>query len=196
MEGWNDLNAGIEPTLIERLLNKAKRLLVKAVITGVLYSLASCSAPRPNVNGHHYRSMLEREHQFSVRDSQGAEHIVEELTIREYKHYKKAGLKPVDAFAGSDFRVYTTPGGKVVVEDQHGYVLYPSLQVLQDVVNYAAEHPARQLMYNRNSFGDQFPMKADSLISSMLLDFKIDVTAKTDSEILRAVDKVLVKKRT
>ena len=74
--------------------------------------------------------------------------------------------------------------------------LSPSLEVFKDYVQSFPKDPARAMMYNLNRFDREFPKQVDSQVSTMLTDFGINTAGKSQTEILKALDRILVKIRT
>ena len=140
--------------------------------------------------------MLDTVHYFTVSDRKGSKHSVLNLTLDEFRGYEQQGINAINPFPDKDLLVYQTENGKIICREHDMAALFPSLEIFKDYVQSLPKNSARAMMYNKNPFGKEFPKQVDSLVSSMLTDFGISTAGKSQTEILKALDKIIVKKRT
>ena len=93
--------------------------------------------------------MLDNEKSFTVTDSKGEKHIVEKLSADDFNWFEQQGIKCNDNYLAKGINIYETNDGKVIVQESGNYALYPSLQVLDDILRNLPKNSTKAIMYNK-----------------------------------------------
>ncbi len=139
---------------------------------------------------------MKEEKSFFITDVKNARHEVFRITPEIVEKMKIEGKMSFcdSVYEKYNLNAFKLEDGKVIVQESNKYALYPSIDVLLDVLKgYTGPHK-KEFLDGRNPFGKNFPVEVDHIISKMLRDFGINLDM-SKRDILKKLDSVIVKNR-
>lgn len=162
-----------------------------------LYMIVSSCMEDSNVKSSKDVEIMKEEKSFFIKDSRNIRHEIFKVEAFEFEKMKLDGklifcdqvyqLHGLNAFALAD--------NKVIVQESDKFALYPSLEVLMDVLKGYKGPYSRELLEGKNPYHNEFPDKVDELITQMFKKFDLNPKELDKNELLSRLDSIVVKNR-
>jgi hypothetical protein len=158
--------------------------------------LFAISCNNSDENSKEKISLMKQEKSFFITDTKNNRHEIFSVMPDSFAVMQTEGkLSFCDSIYKSyNLNAYLLKDGKVIVQESSKYALYPSIEVLTDVLQGYKGPYKKELLEGLNPYGEIFPFETNSIISNMLKDFEINPEL-SPKEILQKLDGIIVKNR-
>lgn len=139
--------------------------------------------------------MQNAEKRFSIKNEDGSSYEVIIISDTEFKELinNKHIIFNEDLFELFGYKTFSTLDSKVIIEESGNYAIYPSRDLLIRQLEKIKGPYSRELLFEKNPFGNEFPSHAKSLIREFASKFHLQaVGGKT---LLTSIDSVVTRNR-
>jgi hypothetical protein len=139
---------------------------------------------------------MKQEKSFFITDSKNNRHEVFRVMPDSFEQMQAEGkLSFCDSIYNNyNLNAYLLKNGKVILQESSRYALYPSLEILSDVLKGYKGPYKKEMLDGLNPYGERFPFEINTIISRMLEGFEINPELNS-KDILQKLDSIIVRNR-
>lgn len=134
---------------------------------------------------------------FFITDSNNIKYEIVQVSKNEFKKYKVDNklIFCNDIFDHYGVTAYKIDDAKVIVEESGRYALYPSMNILLNVLkNYKGSYK-RSILFDKNPYGKNFPDMVGTIVTQLFDDLDIDPDVLNREDVLIKLDNAILKNR-
>jgi len=171
---------------------QSNRLKSRIFFFVIFFILVSCKGTynRDSETDNKRNNMQNNEQRFLVENGDGSSFEVIMMSNTEFNALvsSKQVVFNEDLFREFGYKTFTTVDSRIIIEESGNYAMYPSKQLLVRQLEKIRGPYSRELLYDKNPFGQEFPNHVNEMIRVFASDHHLDATP--GKSLLTSIDSI------